>query len=171
MTYLQQHRDTLIPEFRRVWEAAGSKPSGTWEEVFGPGVGTDKIFMAWNYGRYIQSVAAAGKAEYPIPMYVNTWLAGPDAVARSVSSGGPLPEVMDVWKAAGTAIDIYSPDIYASNFAEWCDRYNRAGNPMFIPKPTAAPSEERTFFTPSASVKLWAFPHSELIPSLIRIAA
>ena len=54
MTYLQQHRDTLIPEFRRVWEAAGSKLSGTWEEVFGPGVGTDKIFMAWNYGRYIQ---------------------------------------------------------------------------------------------------------------------
>ena len=134
MTYLQQHRDTLIPEFRRVWEAAGSKLSGTWEEVFGPGVGTDKIFMAWNYGRYVQSVAAAGKAEYPIPMYVNTWLAGPDAVPGQYPSGGPLPEVMDLWKAAGTAIDIYSPDIYASNFAEWCDRYNRAGNPMFIPE-------------------------------------
>ena len=41
---------------------------------------------------------------------------------------------MDLWKAAGTAIDIYSPDIYAPNFAEWCDRYNRAGNPMFIPE-------------------------------------
>ena len=134
MTYLQQHRDTLIPEFRRVWEAAGSKLSGTWEEVFGPGVGTDKIFMAWNYGRYIQYVTAAGKAEYPIPMYVNTWLASSDALPGQYPSGGPLPEVMDLWKAAGTAIDIYSPDIYAPNFAEWCDRYNRAGNPMFIPE-------------------------------------
>ena len=134
MTYLQQHRDTLIPEFRRVWEAAGSKPSGTWEEVFGPGAETDKIFMAWNYGRYVQYVAAAGKAEYPIPMYVNTWLAGPDASPGQYPSGGPLPEVMDLWKAAGTAIDIYSPDIYAPNFAEWCDRYNRAGNPLFIPE-------------------------------------
>ena len=67
-------------------------------------------------------------------MYVNTWLAGPDAVPGQYPSGGPLPEVMDLWKAAGTAIDIYSPDIYASNFAEWCDRYNRAGNPMFIPE-------------------------------------
>ena len=134
MTYLQQHHDTLIPEFRRVWEAAGSKPSGTWEEVFGPGLGTDKTFMAWNYGRYIQYVAAAGKAEYPIPMYVNTWLAGPDSSPGQYPSGGPLPEVMDLWKAAGTAIDIYSPDIYAPNFAEWCDRYNRAGNPMFIPE-------------------------------------
>ncbi len=134
INYMQQHRDTLIPEFRQVWEAAGAKTSGTWEEVFGPGAGTDKIFMAWNYGRYIQQVAAAGKAEYPIPYYVNTWLAGPNAVPGQYPSGGPLPEVMDVWKAAGSSIDIYSPDIYARNFAEWCDRYNRGGNPMFIPE-------------------------------------
>jgi len=35
MDYLQQHKDTLIPELRKVWEAAGFKTSGTWEEVFG----------------------------------------------------------------------------------------------------------------------------------------
>jgi hypothetical protein len=35
MDYLQRHKDTLIPEFRQVWEAAGFKTSGTWEEVFG----------------------------------------------------------------------------------------------------------------------------------------
>jgi hypothetical protein len=134
MAYLQQHREALIPEFRRVWESAGEKPSGTWEEVFGPGVETDKIFMAWNYARYIQGVAAAGKAEYPLPMYVNTWLAGPKATPGQYPSGGPLPEVMDVWRAAGAAIDIYSPDIYAANFPEWCDRYNRGGNPLFIPE-------------------------------------
>jgi beta-galactosidase GanA len=133
-TYLQQRRTTLIPEFRRVWEAAGAKYSGTWEQVFGAGSETDKIFMAWNYGRYVQFVATAGKAEYPLPMYVNTWLARPDAAPGQYPSGGPLPEVMDVWKAAGNAIDIYAPDIYAPNFAEWCDRYHRAGNPLFIPE-------------------------------------
>jgi hypothetical protein len=138
MTYLQQHRDTLIPEFRRVWDAAGSKPSGTWEEVFGSSPETDKIFMAWNYGRYVQGVAAAGKAEYPIPMYVNTWLTGPNALPGQYPSGGPLPEVMDLWKAAGTAIDIYAPDEYMSNFGEWCDRYTRAGNPLFIPETIGA---------------------------------
>ncbi len=134
MNYLQQHRDTLIPEFRQIWQAAGAKTSGTWEEVFGPGPETDKIFMAWNYGRYIQSVTAAGKAEYPIPMYVNTWLAGPKAVPGQYPSGGPLPDVIDVWKAAGTAIDLYSPDIYAPNFEEWCERYHRGGNALFIPE-------------------------------------
>ena len=35
MDYLQAHKDTLIPEFRKVWEATGFKTAGTWEEVFG----------------------------------------------------------------------------------------------------------------------------------------
>ena len=76
MDYLQKHKDTLIPEFRQVWEAAGYKTSGTWEEVFGKGGATDGIFMAWNYARYIGRVAEAGKAEYPLPMYVNAALYG-----------------------------------------------------------------------------------------------
>ena len=32
MDYLQQHKDTPIPELRQVWESAGFKASGTWEE-------------------------------------------------------------------------------------------------------------------------------------------
>ena len=132
--FLQQHHDTLEAGLRTMWESAGSKISGAWEEVFGAGPETDKVFMAWNYARYIQQVTAAGKAEYPIPMYVNTWLAGPHSTPGQYPSGGPLPEVIDVWKAAGSAVDIYSPDIYQSNFSEWCDRYRRADNPLLIPE-------------------------------------
>lgn len=146
LTYLGQHRDTLMPEFRRVWEAAGSKTSGTWVDVFGDNPETDKMFMAWNYGRYVHSVAAAGKAEYPIPMYVNTWLAGPNASPGQYPSGGPLPEVIDLWRAAGSAIDIYSPDIYAPNFAEWCDRYGRGGNPMLVPETNGGAAGEAHAF-------------------------
>ena len=43
MDYLQKHKDTLIPELRKRWEAAGFKTSGSWEEVFGAGVDTDEI--------------------------------------------------------------------------------------------------------------------------------
>jgi hypothetical protein len=82
----------------------------------------------------VNAVAAAGKAEYNLPMYVNTWLGGEDVKPGDYPSGGPQPRVIDVWKAAGSAIDIYSPDIYAPNFEEWCRRYNRAGNPLFIPE-------------------------------------
>jgi hypothetical protein len=135
MDHLQQHKDTLIPEFRQVWEAAGFKTSGTWEEVFGEGVGTDEIFMAWNYARYVGRVAEAGKAEYPIPMYVNAWLYGagrPNEPGRT-PSGGPLPHVMDVWRAGAPRIDILSPDLY-NDFVVFGAKYTRNGNPLFIPE-------------------------------------
>ena len=51
--YLAAHQETLLPEFRKVWEAAGAKPLGTWQQVFGHGVEADEIFMAWNYGRCV----------------------------------------------------------------------------------------------------------------------
>ena len=90
MDYLQQHKDTLIPEFRKVWEAAGFKTSGTWEEVFGKGTGTDGIFMAWNYARYIGRVVEAGKAEYPLPMYVNARaVRNCEDAEPNAHSGGP----------------------------------------------------------------------------------
>jgi beta-galactosidase GanA len=132
--YLQSHRNTLEPELRELWEENGARAAGTWEQVFGASPRTDEIFMAWNYARYVQAVAAAGKAEYAIPMYVNTWLALEDGNPGDYPSGGPQPRVIDVWKAAGTAIDIYTPDIYAPNFTEWCRRYHRNGNPLFIPE-------------------------------------
>jgi hypothetical protein len=132
--YLDAHRDGLYPNLRALWEANGAKTSGTWTEIFGDTERADEIFMAWHYARYIQAVAAAGKAAYDIPMYVNTWLAGDDATPGSYPSGGPEPWVVDVWKAAGTAIDIYAPDLYDPRFALWCQRYHRDGNPLFMPE-------------------------------------
>jgi beta-galactosidase GanA len=37
MDYLQKHKDELQPDLRKVWEAAGFKTNGTWQEVFGQG--------------------------------------------------------------------------------------------------------------------------------------
>jgi hypothetical protein len=138
MDYLQKNKETLVPEFRKLWEAAGFKTSGTWEEVFGQGVTTDEIFMAWNYARYIGRVAEAGKAEYALPMFVNAWLYGfgrPNQPGRT-PSGGPLPHVMDLWKAGGPQIDMLSPDLY-NDFAPFCALYTRSENPLFIPEANA----------------------------------
>ena len=132
--YLQAHRDKLYPALRALWEANGAKTSGTWAEVFGDTERADEIFMAWHYAHYIQAVTARGKAAYNIPMYVNTWLAGDDSTPGNYPSGGPEPWVVDIWKAAGSAIDIYSPDLYDPNFTLWCQRYHRDGNPLFMPE-------------------------------------
>lgn len=132
--YLQAHRSTLYPDLRELWDANGNKTSGTWTQVFGDTERADEVFMAWNYASYIQAVAAAGKAEYDIPMYVNTWLEGETTPPGQYPSGGPEPRVYDVWKAAGSSLDIYAPDLYAADFVAWCRRYHREGNPLFMPE-------------------------------------
>jgi hypothetical protein len=134
ISYLQQHRTTLNPEFRAAWEAGGEKTAGTWEEVFGKSAMTDDFFTAWSYASYINKVAAAGKAEYALPMYVNAALIRPNYQPGQYPSGGPLPRSMDIWRAAGSAIDLLSPDIYLDDFEDWVQRYIRADNPLFIPE-------------------------------------
>ena len=135
MDYLQKNKGTLLPEFVKLWESAGNKTSGTWEEVFGLGTETDEIFMAWNYARYMDQLARLGKAEYPLPVFTNTWIVQPeDKGPGDYPSGGPEPMVLDVWRAGASNIDINAPDIYLPNFAEWCARFNRNGNPLFVPE-------------------------------------
>ncbi len=142
MGYLARHGDHLRPALSQVWEAAGGKPAGTWQEVFGAetadkktGLVTDEIFMAWNYARYMDQIAAAGKAVYPIPVFTNTWIIQPeDKGAGDYPSGGPEPHVLDIWRAGAPHIDINAPDIYLPNFAEWVARFNQNGNPLFVPE-------------------------------------
>jgi hypothetical protein len=134
MDYLLTHKDSLYSDLKQLWEAAGSKTSGTWEEVFGTSPATNEIFMAWNKAHYIGKVIAAGKAEYPIPMYVNAAIGRQDGKLGSYPSGGPLAYVMDVWRAGAPQLDMLSPDIYFGSFAGWCEKYTRSGNPLFIPE-------------------------------------
>ncbi len=134
LRYLDQHHASLNAELRALWEEHGAKTSGTWTEVFGDSPRTDEIFMAWHYAKFVQAVAAKGKAAYDLPMYVNTWLGGEDAAPGNYPSGGPQPQVIDVWKAAGTAIDIYAPDLYSPDVYGWARKYHRADNPLFLPE-------------------------------------
>jgi hypothetical protein len=59
---------------------------------------------------------------------------GDDTRPGDYPSGGPEPRVVDVWKAAGPGLDFYAPDLYADNFADWCKRYRRDGNPLYMPE-------------------------------------
>jgi hypothetical protein len=165
--YLQAHKEQLIPQLHQAWQAAGFKTSGSWEEVFGKSLVnksdwhafsylTEECFMAWNYARYVGHVAAAGKAEYNIPMYVNTWIKQANSGwPGGYPSGGAEPQVLDIWKAGGPEIDILSPDIHAPKFTDWCDWYTQIGNPLFIP--------ESAGDAVGAANALWAYGKHDLI--------
>lgn len=134
LRYMKENKDKLVPEFRKIWEGNGFRTSGTWEEVFGQSLQTDEIFTAWNYAVFANKIAEVGKKVYSLPMYVNAALNGTGKVPGQYPSGGPLPHLMDVWKAAGNSIDFLSPDFYNPDFSHWCDLYTRQNNPLFVPE-------------------------------------
>lgn len=134
LRYLQTHKSQLAPELRERWQRLGFQTQGTWEQVFGPGQATEETFMAWHYARYTNAVAAAGKAIYPIPTYVNAALPRPGKRPGQYPSAGPLPHLLDVWAAASPAIDLYSPDFYNPDFQAWNDLYTRNKRALFIPE-------------------------------------
>jgi Domain of unknown function (DUF5597)/Beta-galactosidase len=125
---LTEKRLQLSPELAAHFNEHGR----TWGDVFGDTA--DEVFMAWNYGQYIDAIAHAGKAEYALPMYVNAQLPAPSERAGEYPSGGPHPYYLEVWRAAAPSIDFYSPDIYWPNFEYWLQRYEIGGNALFIPE-------------------------------------
>lgn len=147
LTYMKAHRETLSPELASLWAKQGNQTAGSWQGVFGQGVGTEELFMAWWFARYANRVAMAGKAAFPLPTYVNAALIRPGYLPGQYVSAGPLPHLIDVWRAGAPAIDFLSPDIYFRNFKEWADRYARSGNPLFIPEATlGAQSATNAFY-------------------------
>nr|MBP8976941.1 DUF5597 domain-containing protein [Bacteroidota bacterium] len=144
--YLQKHKNSLNKDFLAIWKNAGMKSAGTWEEVFGKGLQTDEIFMAWNFAKYTNYVAEEGKREYNIPMYVNAALIRPNYKPGQYPSAGPLPHLITVWRAAAPAIDFLAPDIYFKNFAEWLGKYDQNGNPIFIPEVDSRQSVTNAFY-------------------------
>ncbi|GIX21352.1 MAG: glycoside hydrolase [Gammaproteobacteria bacterium] len=110
-------------------------PAGTWPEVFGEDA--DEVFHAWHIARYCDAVAAAGQAEYPLPMYVNAALRDPFNPGRpgQYASGGPTDNVLDVWKAAAPHLAVLAPDLYMPEYDKAMavfDRYTRPDNPLFV---------------------------------------
>jgi len=159
MKYLEGNKGKLQPELDSAWKANGYKTSGSWETVFGPSrfekndisvfsYLPEELFTVYHYAKYTGVVAAAGKSEYPIPMYVNCWIKQPGMFSSpgKYPSGGPTPHTLDLWRAEAPAIDFISPDIYAplKIARSTMEQYHRSGNPLFIPeyRPGAQSSRE-----------------------------
>ena len=113
--------------------AADFRPrGGDWRATFGDAA--DEVFMAWHYARFIDAVARAGKEQYALPLYMNAQLPAPHERAGEYPSGGPYPLMQPIYRAAAPDIDFYAPDIYWPDFERWVARYERAGNPIFVPE-------------------------------------
>jgi beta-galactosidase GanA len=150
LKYMNVNKGKLQPEIDSIWKANGYKTSGNWEEMFGKSIIdkknwkvlsslTEELFTVYHYAGYIEKIASAGKAEYPIPMYVNAWIKQPGmggGYPGKYPSGGPIPHTLDVWRAAAPSVDFIAPDIYVpvKESMYTMEQYRRSSNPLFIPE-------------------------------------
>jgi hypothetical protein len=123
---------------------AAHKQPGTWSQVFG--AEADEMFQFYYQARYINEIAAAGKAEFPIPCYINVWLDYPpaelpqrqvDLAGIGYPSGGAVQKLVGLWRAMAPSIDMIAPDIYADDsqfYRDTMQAYRRPDNPLWIPE-------------------------------------
>ena len=120
---------------------ATHKSPGTWSQVFGSQA--NEYFQAWYIARYVNQVAAAGKAVYSLPMYANAALRDPfnppqcNPQGCPYDAGGPTSDAIPVWKAAAPSLDVLSPDIYFSDHKTYTTElglYHRPDNALFVPE-------------------------------------
>jgi beta-galactosidase GanA len=97
--------------------AVAHKQPGTWSQVFGSDA--DEAFQVYYQAKYINEIAAAGKAEFAIPLYINVWVSSPPAelAQRQISlpgiqypSGGAVQKFVGLWRALAPSIDIIGVD-------------------------------------------------------------
>jgi len=130
--------------------------AGTWSQTFAGDA--DESFAAYATASYINAVAGAGKAEYPLPMYCNVWITYPvhalenrdrASAGQEYPSGGPQQQNIAIWKAAAPNIDVLAPDFYSDDvslFHSVVAAYHRDDNPLFIPETGIAKNFGRYFF-------------------------
>ena len=110
---------------------------GDWASAFGKLA--DAAFNSWYVGRYVDEIAAAGRAVLDLPMYTNAAVGNPFATPGEDggASGGPNWPVIDVWKAAAPHLDLVAPDIYnrdPKTYAAYLRLYDRPDNALMVPE-------------------------------------
>ncbi|MFT7723499.1 MAG: DUF5597 domain-containing protein [Roseateles sp.] len=126
--------------------------SGPWRAVYGDYA--DQYFHAWAIARYIGEIAAAGRAVYDLPMFVNNALRNPleqppGPWKQDFASGGPTHDVIGIYKAAAPAIDIVGPDLYNAESAQVeanLGLFQRADNALWVPEIGSKPAYARHLY-------------------------
>jgi hypothetical protein len=136
--------------------AATHKQPGSWSQVFG--TEADETFQVYHQAKYMNEIAAAGKAEFAIPLYINVWISPPvkELPQRQIvlpgiqyPSGGPVQKMIGLWKALAPAIDVIGPDIYGSDssfYRELLRTYHRPDNPLMIPETARSDNFAKFFY-------------------------
>jgi hypothetical protein len=136
--------------------AAVHKGPGSWRQVFGGAA--DETFQVYYQAKYIEEIAAAGKAQFAIPLYINVWVSYPvgELPQRQIAvpgiqypSGGAVQKFVGLWRTLAPSLDVIGPDIYSNDstfYRELLATYNRKDNPLWIPEIARSDNYAKFFF-------------------------
>ena len=147
ISYLKANKKTLQPDVAQAWNENGNKTQGNWEEVFGKSITqrdesgkivnlTEHLFTAYHYAKFLNGVAGAGKAVYPLPTFINASVFGMNTRGNSLGNGCSIPEFFDMYRAAAPNIDILTPNSYMQQLDYIGQAFSWKGNPILIPEST-----------------------------------
>ncbi len=144
IAYLQKNKGKLFPALEKAWATNGNKTAGTWEEILGKSNDqgeykfyTEELFMAYHYSKFINYITEKGRKIYNLPAFCNGWLYN----NRGFYPHGTInPHVLDAYRAGGTALDFYSPNVYTIEYDELFKNYTLSGNTLFVPESLLLPA-------------------------------
>ncbi|MFX0557817.1 DUF5597 domain-containing protein [Maribacter sp. CXY002] len=144
VSYLKLHKGKLFPALETAWKTNGYKTKGTWEEILGKSVEegdhkyyTEELFMAFHYSQFVNNIAEQGKQILNLPAFCNGWLYNPSGF---YPHGTVNPHVLDAYRAGGSALDFYSPNVYTLEYDRLFSDYTLGGNTLFIPESLMVPA-------------------------------
>ncbi|CAK1356582.1 unnamed protein product [Cercospora beticola] len=125
----------------------------TWKDLSNgdeEGLTVHELFMAYHFSQYVETVAAAGKAVYPLPLFTYVWQNYAEETQDSTEdspamvagggqpgdypSGGGVSNVLDIWKLFAPSLDLIAPDIYLNDYEASCKAYRHRGQGLLIPE-------------------------------------
>ncbi|RHP36319.1 DUF5597 domain-containing protein [Lachnotalea sp. AF33-28] len=126
--HIEKAGTSFLSEAADIYKSASDK---SWANIFRRNA--DEAFMCWNYSLHINRLVKSGKACYALFMFTNAWLKESDDEKPGVyPCGGPVPEMLDIWKCGAPDLDALSPDLYTFSFEKAAGLYTRSDNPLFI---------------------------------------
>lgn len=144
INYMKKQKGSLFPALEKAWKDNGNKTSGTWEQVFGKSIQaeeysnyTEELFMSFYYSKFIDYVAALGRKELNLPAFCNAWMYNKRGFYPHATCN---PHVHDAYRAAGTALDFYSPNTYTTDYDALFKPFVSGGNTLFVPESGMAPA-------------------------------
>ncbi len=119
------------------FQSAGGQRGAAFPEIFG--FHAPELFSAYCVAKYVDYVAAAGKAVSSLPLYTNVWVGEQQFRIPGIDfpSGGATTLALDLWKFFAPHLDCICPDVYLDDlegYLQQCAAYHRKDNLLYIPE-------------------------------------